>query len=186
MRCVPRLQVILLLVGSSAALGCTGRGRAARAQTSAAVEVRRMSFLPTSQLIADPALAALVEQLAPASRIESAHIGYAGSPSEVHALFTRISKAATAQQLVALLRHDSAVVRGYAAEHVVANFPTELAAVYPLLADSTKVEAMSGCRCALSPPTGARISPSMRRSINVRMHSASTSSDSCESASSTV
>lgn len=104
-----------------------------------------MSFLPTSQLIADPGLAALVEQLAPASRIESAHIGYAGSPSEVHALFTRISKAATAPQLVALLRHDSAVVRGYAAEHVVANFPTELAAVYPLLADSAKVEEMSGC-----------------------------------------
>ena len=37
----------------------TGAGRAARAQTSAAVEVRRMSFLPTSQLIADPALPAL-------------------------------------------------------------------------------------------------------------------------------
>ncbi len=104
-----------------------------------------MSFLPTGQLIADPALAALLGQLAPAPCIESARIGEAGSPSAVHALFSRISSAATAQQMVALLRHGSAVVRGYAAEHVVATLPAELAAVYPLLADSAKVQEMSGC-----------------------------------------
>lgn len=104
-----------------------------------------MSFLSTNRLISDPALAALVDQLAKAPRIESARIGYAGSPSDAHALFTRISQAATAQQAVALLRHDSAVVRGYLAEHVVTTNPAELDAVYPLLADSTVVEQMSGC-----------------------------------------
>ena len=143
MRSVRRLHMVLLLVGNSLALSSPGRSRAA--PPLAAVEARRMSFLSSNRLISDPALAALVDQLAKAPHIESARIGYAGSPSDAHALFTRISQAATAHQAVALLRHDSAVVRGYLAEHVVTTNPAELDAVYPLLADSTVVEQMSGC-----------------------------------------
>lgn len=104
-----------------------------------------MSFLSTPPLISDPALATLVAQLAQAPRIESARIGEGGSLSDTHALFTRITQAATPQQLVALLRHQSAVVRGYLAKHVIAALPSELDAVYPLLADFTEVEEMSGC-----------------------------------------
>lgn len=108
-----------------------------------------MSFLPTNQLVSDRELAALIDELAQASRVESAHIGEAGSPSQTHALFRKIANSADSRHAVALLQHQSAVVRGYLVEHVIDHvsneLPDALDAVYPLLADATEVEEMSGC-----------------------------------------
>lgn len=106
----------------------------------------------TQNLIADPELSALIDTLASAKRIESEHIGEGGTPSQVYTVYTRLAKALTPQQAVALLRHPSPVVRGYFAMHVIEqlseSLPDALDAVYPLLADDTKVEDMSGCMIA--------------------------------------
>lgn len=92
-----------------------------------------------------PELAALVDKLASSKRIESAHIGERGTLSKVYTVYTSIAKAVTLQQAADLLHHESPVVRGYFAMHVIESRPDVLDAVYPLLADDTRVEDMSGC-----------------------------------------
>jgi hypothetical protein len=91
-------------------------------------------------------LAALVNQLARAPRIESGSIGYAGRPSDIYPLFERLIQAVTPQQAAALLRHESPVVRGYLIWQGLALHPVEPDALYPLLGDSTEVEILFGCK----------------------------------------
>lgn len=99
----------------------------------------------TQNLSLPAELRALVDKLAQAPRIESARIGEAGELSKVYTVYTSLRQALTPQQAVALLHHESPVVRGYFADHVIESLPDQLDAVYPLLADDTAVEDMSGC-----------------------------------------
>lgn len=92
----------------------------------------------TAELVKDPALAAKVDQLAAKDGIQSAHIGQ-GTPSQTFALFEEIAGAASREQLLLLLQHQSPVVRGYAILHVKEHFAEETAVLGPLLGDETEV-----------------------------------------------
>lgn len=127
--------------------------------------------MPTDKLISDPLLAALVNELAQKSRIESARIGESGAPSQTHALFMRVAEAARPEQAVALLGYASAVVRGYFAERVLETLPNQMdqtdlvAAVYPLLADATEVEETSGC-CISETPVSLMVLMALRARLD--------------------
>jgi len=94
---------------------------------------------------ADPELARRVEQLATFSRIESSHVGAAGAPSPAFAAFEAVRERATEADLVALLRHPSPVVRGYAAKHILREVPGALPAALALVGDATPVGVLEGC-----------------------------------------
>lgn len=103
-------------------------------------------FAPTTDLVQRADLAALVDALAAERAVESSHIGAAGAPSAIYARWEAVQKAATAEELRALLRHQSPVVRGYVAQHLVRD-QTPLASdpLRPLLSDATSVGTTQGC-----------------------------------------
>jgi len=100
---------------------------------------------PTSALVQRAEVATLVDDLAKEKQIESSHIGAGGSPSQVYAKFVAITKAATEAEMVALLQHESPIVRGYVAEHVAEKLPARLDSVVPLAEDWTGVPTLNGC-----------------------------------------
>jgi HEAT repeat protein len=104
-----------------------------------------LAFRKTAELIADPELAGLVDLLAAQSAIESAAVGAAGAPSAAWKAYRAVVARATPADIVALLGHQRPVVRGYMAQHVARELPGELARLYPLLGDETKVQIVSGC-----------------------------------------
>ena len=78
--------------------------------------------------------------------MESSHIGAAGSPSPVWAKWDAVQRAASADELRALLRHQSPAVRGYVAQHLVrTQTPLEVEPLRPLLADASTVATTEGC-----------------------------------------
>jgi HEAT repeat protein len=93
----------------------------------------------------DPELGRRVQVLAGFLRIESSHIGAAGAPSAAFAAFDAVRQLATEEDLVALLRHPSPVVRGYVAQHVARAVPRALPAALALLGDTTPVGQVQGC-----------------------------------------
>lgn len=100
---------------------------------------------PTSALIQRAEVAALVDALAKEKTLESSHIGAGGSPSQVYAKFVAIEKAATEAEMIALLQHESPLVRGYVAQHVARDAPARMDALVPLADDATGVETRNGC-----------------------------------------
>jgi hypothetical protein len=105
----------------------------------------QLVFHKTEELVSDPALRKAVDALAGAKRVESSHIGEAGAPSKTFALFDSALKLATESDIVALLQHESPIVRGYFAQHVARTMPRHLDALTPLFEDATQVESISGC-----------------------------------------
>jgi hypothetical protein len=89
--------------------------------------------------------AALVDALGAHGRIESSHVGAAGAPSAVYKAYEAVAARVTAEDAKKLLGHESPVVRGYLAGHVLRKQPADAAAVYPLLADGTEVGSLEGC-----------------------------------------
>lgn len=140
------LPIVLWLVGSGLLWNGDKRSRAADLPQGSVAASSRTAFLPTAALIVDPTVATLVQELAQSPRLESAAIGMSGSPSAIYPKFARIVQAVTRQQAVALLRHESPVVRGYLAQHVAAKLVDALDALYPLLGDAAEVEIRFGCR----------------------------------------
>lgn len=92
-----------------------------------------------------PAVQKLVDDLAKEKSIESSHIGFAGAPSAVWAKWDAVRKAASTDELRALLGHASLVVRGYVAQEMAGWKTLEAAALEPILHDMTPVTNMSGC-----------------------------------------
>lgn len=103
-------------------------------------------YKSTAEIQGDDELHRLITTLAAKPVIESAYIEFDGHPSDVYAIFDRIQQRATHEQLLSLLFHESPVVRGYVALHILRAFPDEADAVAPLLADKTQVEVLEGCR----------------------------------------
>lgn len=145
MLCIFRLPLLLLLAGGHV-LGGTGLSHAGPAHASSPSPTHRPTFLPTAALLTDPALVALVNQLAQETRIESAGIGVSGNPSEIYARFARLAQKLNRQQAYALLRHESPVVRGYLLWQVMTLRPIEPDALYPLLGDAAEVDLQMGCK----------------------------------------
>ncbi|GMV41875.1 MAG: hypothetical protein AMXMBFR64_35910 [Myxococcales bacterium] len=101
---------------------------------------------PTATLVKRAEVAALVDALAVEKKIESSHVGAAGAPSAIYAKWEAVEKAASSEELQALLRHERPVVRAYAARHLVRG-ATPLAAqsLAPLLSDLADVGSTDGC-----------------------------------------
>jgi hypothetical protein len=99
----------------------------------------------TAELVHAPAAAARVDALAREHQVESERIGYGGEPSSSYAVFAAVVQESSREDVIALLRHRSAVVRGYAANYVVAQRPRDVGALRPLLADDTVVSYLDGC-----------------------------------------
>jgi hypothetical protein len=100
---------------------------------------------PTAELVKRPEVAALVDVLAAEKRVESSHIGAAGAPSRVYAKYRALVTTANAEEIVALLGHQSPVVRTYMARHVASELSAQVRALVPLANDATAVEVMEGC-----------------------------------------
>ena len=94
-----------------------------------------------------PEVQTLVKKLRQAGRVESAKIGEAGSPSDIHALAEEIWNIASEQELLLLLDDKSPIVRFYAFTGIKDRFPK--VKLFPLLmerlGDSEEVEAQFGC-----------------------------------------
>lgn len=100
---------------------------------------------PTAALIQRPEVAALVDDLAKEKMLESSHIGAGGVPSDVYKKFAAIVAKADEGELAALLEHESAVVRGYAAKHIAYKVGSRVNALVPLADDPTSVATLNGC-----------------------------------------
>lgn len=99
--------------------------------------------------IARAELAARVDALARMSRVESSHIGAAGTASPAWAAFDAVVQTATPSELRALVHHESPVVRGYVGQHLARTDATvDVAALRPLLLDTSPVGTTDGCMMA--------------------------------------
>ena len=128
---VAAAAALLLLLASSAS-GANSRKPSAR-------------YASTAALVKDAKLAALVDALAKKGRVDDEYIGFAAQRSAVYA---KLARAASPALMLRLLRHRSAAVRLYAAEHVVKKLRSKTAQVYPLLADRSRITTQSGCTVA--------------------------------------
>ncbi|WP_394832634.1 HEAT repeat domain-containing protein [Pendulispora rubella] len=102
-------------------------------------------FLPTEKLITDPIVRGDVDQLAARHSIESRAVGYGGSTSKSWLAYRKMVADASSKERLALLMHQSPVVRGYMAEYIAVRMPADSEHVYTLLADATPVDTLSGC-----------------------------------------
>src|SRR6185503_11328602 len=99
----------------------------------------------TADLIKDPDLAARVDALARERQVESEHVGYAGASSASYARFAAVLEKAPGAQELALLRHESPIVRAYVANDVAQRHPRDARALLPLTRDDAVVMFMDGC-----------------------------------------
>ncbi len=123
-----------MFTGVLAALACEPR----------AIDPQQMAGLPTSELMDDPEVAKRVDALAAEGRVESSHIGAAGSPSTVWAKAVELGKAASVDQRIRLLDHQSPAVRVYMAGSLC-DEPTAQAALSRLATDASTVPVTDGC-----------------------------------------
>lgn len=104
-----------------------------------------LEWEPTVYLEGRAEVQAAVDRLAAFGRIESARISSGGTPSKVYQAFRELVDVASAEELEALLRHESGAVRGYMMQHVVGAQRGSLKAVRLLLRDETAVDGQVGC-----------------------------------------
>ncbi|MFO0553888.1 MAG: hypothetical protein U0271_36230 [Polyangiaceae bacterium] len=103
------------------------------------------TFQPTAALVQDAELAKRVDALAASDRVESSHVGASGAQGPSYTRFLAVLEKVTSNDLRALLRHESPIVRAYVSESWVKEHPNELSAVVPLLDDNTEFKTLSGC-----------------------------------------
>ena len=88
----------------------------------------------------------LADKLGKNERLESAHIGVAGSYSLVYDKYLKLSKMATTSELVALVNHASPVVKGYVLMALVNRKYDNLNVLFTKeLESNNTVETLSGC-----------------------------------------
>ncbi len=88
-----------------------------------------------------------VAELRKLNRVESGSVGYGGSPSDVYAVYEKLSAVASRRELIRLLDDRSPAVRVYAFFALQEKFPeTDLFALLKTrLADEEEVETLFGC-----------------------------------------
>lgn len=119
----------------------------------------RAGFATTAELVSDPELATLVEQLAREPVIEFPLRPYVAKhphekvfvdedvdedvdeePNRVYGLYEKLSQSSSRAQMLALLGHRSPIVRGYIAQHFVRELPkNDRVVILPLLDDDAVV-----------------------------------------------
>ena len=93
-----------------------------------------------------PELKKIVNSIEKGNRVESSHIGYAGSPSSQWKRYEQLKKIATSDQLVALTEHKNPAVRCYAFQALAASHSDKTFEVLlKHLNDTTVVETQFGC-----------------------------------------
>jgi hypothetical protein len=93
-----------------------------------------------------PSLKVLVATISKGNRVESAHIGFGGSPSTQWATYEMLKNTATEKQLVALTDHKNAAVRCYSFQALVAKkSPQTFNVLLRHLHDNAGVDTQSGC-----------------------------------------
>lgn len=133
----------MALLALLALLGCQAAGRAQTAAPAGTAASAR--FATTAELVADPQVAALVEQLAAPAVVQTQAVGALRAPGDGFVLFQQLKAAASGTQLLALLRHQSPVVRAYVVRYFVGSSDADQAAVLSLLDDDTLVKMEVGC-----------------------------------------
>lgn len=95
----------------------------------------------------EPTVGGLVARLARAGSLDDEAVGYAGVRTETFRLYEELLSRATAAELLALTRHESPIVRGYAVRGLLATKAGFDAAQTALdhLADTQEVTTFSGC-----------------------------------------
>lgn len=114
------------------------------------------TFRGTAALVARPEIQRFVDELAATGLMASKRVSYDGHPSAEYALYEQLRAAATDSEMVALVLHESPVVRSYAAQHVIER-DLGLASVEPLIADATPVAAQYGCLRGAPPVSRATL-----------------------------
>lgn len=93
-----------------------------------------------------PALKNIVDGLEEGNRVESSHIGFAGSPSSQWAKYEQLKKIATNDQLIALTDHKNPTVRCYAFQALAAKRSDKTFSVLlKHLNDTSIIQTQSGC-----------------------------------------
>lgn len=103
-----------------------------------------LRLVKSDDIAGDAVFKAALASLERSKSIESSHIGFAAQPSAVYASFEKLRDVASAEQVNALVMHESPVVRGYMAGHALSTLD-DAKAVYPLLGDTTRVRRVNGC-----------------------------------------
>lgn len=139
------LRTLVLGACALALVACTSKPAAAPPAQPPPPPRPAMKFETTVALVKDPELQKRVDALAAMKRLESAATGVAAAPSAVFAAWKAVQEKAAEDDLVALLRHEAANVRAYAARHVIRSLAARAAAVKPLLADDSRLPTTEGC-----------------------------------------
>lgn len=104
------------------------------------------SFASTSQLVSDAKLAAWLDALGARKVVDLTPAGPDGDDGRLARLLGQIEAATTPAQRLALLRHKSPVVRGYAARYWLTAARDALDAALPLLDDESEISTRKDCR----------------------------------------
>lgn len=106
--------------------------------------VARTDLRKTAELVQRAEVQKLVDELAAVEKFASEHVSYDGHPSTEYATFARLRQRATDAEMLALLAHESPVVRSYAAQHAIER-DLDAPLLVPLLVDQALVPAQWGC-----------------------------------------
>lgn len=136
----------------------------------------------------------IADRLSEQTTVESEHVGVSGTLSAGAILGRALREKASDRELLALLRHESPVVRAQVAREIILHLPARRAAVMELLRDEAPVEYLSGCTrlpvtvafvvaegfCMASEPEGAAVIRALRKlDRGTPMRSARAAAHSC-------
>lgn len=130
------LQTLTVLLTTSLFLICCGQERSKK------IVSKTDKTLINSSL----KLKKVVESIAKENRVESSHIGEAGSPSEQYARYEVLKKIATVGQLIELTDYDNSAVRCYAFQALASKKSDKIFNILlKHLKDTSQIETQSGC-----------------------------------------
>ena len=146
------MKRLLACVSSLVLVACAeGAGHDAGSASSAAASSSALAPQPvfagkkTSELALRPEVLEAALALSRAKAYESKYVGYGGSPSATYALFETLRGLANERELIALLEHESAIVRAYVGVHVASKVAAGLPALTALAEDDSPLSTLQGC-----------------------------------------
>lgn len=145
--CVSLLLLIACAEGAGRNGGANSSEASAAGSASASAPQPVFAGKQTAELALrkEVAEAALALAQAPTQAFESRTIGVGGALSDTYARFETLRGRANEAELIALLEHESAVVRAYVGVHVATKVPAGLLALVALAEDDTPIATLRGC-----------------------------------------
>ena len=131
------LKTLTIILTTSILFACSGQVRTKENTQEKTVSINFDTL---------PNLKKIVNGIEKGNRVESSHIGYAGSPSNQYKKYEQLKKIATVEQLTALTDHKNPAVRCYAFQALASkNADNVFAVLLKHLHDTSSVETQSGC-----------------------------------------